>query len=80
MSVTDVRNARMINRAVPVHDTITLGEWRQRVAAGPAPLPERVDPRPICPTCGKRYVKARCAPRHEFCSLNCRLRWRREHP
>jgi len=72
--MNQARINRFLTRAFPEVDTITLGQWRARVAAGPAPLPAAVDRRPRCGYCGGRYERSP-GPRHDFCSRTCRLRW-----
>jgi len=71
---TDVHAAKLLARLFPETDTITLGEWRARAAAGPAPYPPTIDRRAVCPQCGRRFTRSN-APRHVFCCLHCRLRW-----
>jgi len=79
MSSTDVHAAKLLARLFPETDTITLTEWQARAAAGPAPYPPTIDRRPLCPQCGERFTRNRLAPRHLFCCMTCRLRWRNEN-
>jgi len=78
MSIDDIRTWRAVSRLFPEVDTVTLAQWRARMAAGPAPIPARIDTRPVCPTCGNRYTR-KSAPRHDYCSRLCRLRWQAAH-
>ena len=73
MSVADVRMHRFLAAAFPEADTIARTQWQARNLAGPAPAP--ADTRPVCPTCGDPYRRNRLAPKHDYCSKTCRLRW-----
>lgn len=66
---------RILDRAYPELQTMTLQEYRRR-GAGPAPIPARpapVDTRPACATCGEPFTPGRRNQR--FCSAPCRRWW-----